>query len=167
MHAFVSRLPQCVPATQSAIPIIVAPQLVLVRPEPTSNAQQLVDMAEWVTTAAFAARVNALMRDFHVPGLSVAVLDGDTVHTRTFGQASIESSTPVDVNTIFDAASCSKALTGVAMGILVDSHSKLSRLGWKTPVTELIGDDFVMNRIEDTNVITVEHLLSHTSGFSG
>lgn len=53
------------------------------------------------------------------------------------------------------------------MGILIDSHPKLSRLGWKTPVIELIGDDFVMQRIEDTNVITVDHLLSHTSGFSG
>jgi CubicO group peptidase (beta-lactamase class C family) len=152
---------------QPAIPIRVPPRLVLVRPEPTSNTQQLVDMAEWVTTAAFTARANTLMRDFHVPRLSVAVLDGDTVHTRSFGQATIENSTSVDTNTIFDAASCSKAMTGVAMGILVDNHPKLRKLGWNTPVIELIGDDFVMNRIEDTKVITIEHLLSHTTGFSG
>jgi len=124
-------------------------------------------MAEWVTTSTFAARVDTLMRDFHIPGLSVAVLDGDTVHTRCFGQASIEDNIAVDANTIFDIASCSKGLTAVAMSILVDSHPKLRRLGWKTPVVELIGDDFVMHRIEDTDVITVEDLLSHTSGFSG
>lgn len=124
-------------------------------------------MAERVTTAAFTERVDTLMRDFHVPGLSIAVLDGEPVHTRCFGRASIEDNTPVNANTIFDIASCSKALTGVAMGILVDSHPKLSRLGWRTPVAELIGDDFVMHRSEDTDVITVELLLSHTSGFSG
>lgn len=124
-------------------------------------------MAEWVTTSAFAARVDALMRDFHVPGLSVAVLYGNTVHTRCFGQAWIEEDLPVDANTIFDIASCSKALTAVAMGILVDNHPKLSELGWKTPVVELVGDDFVMHRAEDTDVIAVEDLLSHTSGFSG
>lgn len=124
-------------------------------------------MADWVTTAAFRERVTTLLRDFHVPGLSVAVLDGDTVHTHYFGQASIEHSTLVDADTIFDIASCSKALTGIAMGILVDSHLKLSRLSWKTPVAELIGDDFVMHRGVDTDVITVEDLLSHTSGFSG
>lgn len=124
-------------------------------------------MAGWVTTPAFTERVNTLLRDFHVPGLSVAVLDGDNVHTRCFGQASIEHSTLVDANTIFDIASCSKALTGITMGILVDSHPKLSRLGWKTPVAHLIGDDFVMHQIEDTDLITVEDLLCHTSGFSG
>jgi len=124
-------------------------------------------MVEWVTTSAFAARVDALMRDFHVPGLSIAVLDGDIVHIYCFGQASVEDNIPVDANTIFDIASCSKALTAVAMGILVDSHPKLRRLGWKTPVVELIGNDFVMHRIEDADVITVENLLSHTSGFSG
>jgi len=124
-------------------------------------------MAEWVTTPAFTERVKALMRDFHVPGLSIAVFDGDIVHTRCFGQASIEEGTPVDANTVFDIASCSKALTAVAMGILVDSHPKLRTLGWKTPVVELIKDDFVMHRVQDTDVITVENLLSHTSGFSG
>lgn len=41
-------------------------------------------MAEWVTTAAFAARVETLVRDFHVPGLSVLILDGHIVHTRSF-----------------------------------------------------------------------------------
>jgi CubicO group peptidase (beta-lactamase class C family) len=124
-------------------------------------------MAEWVTATAFAERVNALMRDFHIPGFSVAVLDGDIVYTRSFGHATIESSRLVDVNTIFDIASCSKALTGVAMGILVENHLKLRRLGWKTPVANLIGDDSVMHRSEDTNVITAEDLLSHMSGFSG
>jgi len=107
------------------------------------------------------------MRDFHVPGLSVAVLDHDVVHTRCFGHASVEDNIPIDAHTIFDIASCSKALTGVAMAILVDNHPELSKLGWKTPVVELIGDDLVMHRVEDTDVITVEDLLSHTSGFSG
>lgn len=124
-------------------------------------------MASWITTDAFAARVNSLMRDFHVPGLSIAVLNEDQVLTRSFGQAKIDSSRPLDSETIFDAASCSKALTAIAMGVLVDSHSKLSSLGWKTPVVDLLGDDFVMKRSEDTNIITVEYLLSHTSGFSG
>jgi CubicO group peptidase (beta-lactamase class C family) len=124
-------------------------------------------MAGWVTTTAFAGRVNALMRDFHIPGFSVAVLDGDVVHTRSFGYATIESKISVDANTIFDVASCSKALTGVAMGILIDSHPKLSRLGWKTRVVDLIGDDFVMSAIEHTDMITLEHILRHTSGFSG
>jgi oligo-1,6-glucosidase len=49
-------------------------------------------MGERVTTAAFAERVNAFMHDFHIPGFSVAVLDGDIVHTRSFGYATIESS---------------------------------------------------------------------------
>jgi CubicO group peptidase (beta-lactamase class C family) len=124
-------------------------------------------MGEWVTTAAFAERVNAPMRDFHIPGFSVAVLNGDIVHTRSFGHATFESGKLVDASTIFDVASCSKALTGVAMGILIENHPKLRRLGWKTPVADLLGDTFVMHRSEDTNVITVEDLLSHTSGFSG
>jgi CubicO group peptidase (beta-lactamase class C family) len=124
-------------------------------------------MGEWVITTAFTERVNALMRDFHIPGFSVAVLDGDIVHTRSSGHATIENSKLVDASTIFDVASCSKALTAVAMGILIDNHPKLSRLGWKTPVADLLGDEFVMHRIEDTDVITVEDLLSHMSGFSG
>jgi CubicO group peptidase (beta-lactamase class C family) len=124
-------------------------------------------MGEWVTTTAFTERVNALMRDFHIPGFSVAVLNGDNVYTRSFGHATIENSKLVDASTIFDVASCSKALTGVAMGILIESHPELSRLGWKTPVVDLLGDDFVIHRGEDANVITIEDLLSHMSGFSG
>jgi len=124
-------------------------------------------MASWITTTAFAARADALMRDFRVPGLSIAVLNGDKVLTRSFGQAKLDSSRHIDSESIFDAASCSKALTAVSMGILVDRHPKLRSLGWKTPVVNLLGDDFAMNWLEDTSIITIEHLLSHTSGFSG
>jgi len=124
-------------------------------------------MTTWVTTDAFASRVDSLMRDFHVPGLSVAVWHNGTVYARSFGRATIDDNKPVDRDTIFDAASTSKILTSLCMGIMVDSHPKLSKSGWKTPVADLIKSDFIMNRADDTNVITIEDLLSHTSGFSG
>jgi CubicO group peptidase (beta-lactamase class C family) len=102
------------------------------------------------------------MRHFHVPGVSVAVVDeGALVWARGFGVAERGKDAPITTSTLFQAASISKPITATATLRLVE-QGKLSLdedvnrylRSWRVPDGELTANQKV----------TLRRLLSHSAG---
>ena len=103
-----------------------------------------------------------VMARLGVPGISVAVIRDFDVHwAKGYGIADVESGAPVDVETLFQAASISKPVTATAVMVAVeegrlslddDINGVLS--SWQLP-----GDGFTEER-----PVTPRLLLSHTAG---
>lgn len=56
-----------------------------------------------------------------------------------------------------------KAFTAAAASMLVDDED-LPDVDWRTPMCQLIGDDFVLSDGKYTAEVTIEDILSHRSG---
>ena len=103
-----------------------------------------------------------VMKHFHTPGVSVAVIKDFKVHwAKGYGVADEKSGRPVQVDTLFQAASISKPVTAMAALRLVqegrfsldDDVNNLLK-SWRVPESDLTRDQSV----------TPRSLLSHTSG---
>ena len=112
----------------------------------------------------FASHVEDLMREWHVPGLAIAVTHNDSVVSNGYGKASLKSEKPATADTLFDIASCSKSLTAASVGLLIADNDNYPQLQWDTSVSKLLPDDFVMSSDGYTENITVEDILSHSTG---
>jgi CubicO group peptidase (beta-lactamase class C family) len=130
---------------------VPAPQRPPRRPAPSAPAAPLAGLDAYVTQA---------MRDWEVPGLAIAVVKDDSVvYARGFGVRELGKDDPVDVNTVFIAASTTKAFTAALMAMLVDS----GRVRWDAPVTTYL-PGFQLFDPWVTRELTVRDLLSHRSG---
>ncbi len=100
----------------------------------------------------------------HVPGVSIAVIRGDSVHwAKGYGIANSDLGTVVDENTLFQAGSISKPIAALAalkladqgtVDLDLDVNQYLSR--WKIPDNEF-------NKNEK---VTLRRILSHTAGLT-
>lgn len=100
-----------------------------------------------------------LLRDGGVPGLSMALVrDGKIVEVVTAGTRNASTGVPVEVGTIFDAASLSKPMFAHAVLQLVDAGA----LSLETRLAELV-PSYVSDDLRAAE-ITVRHVLSHTTG---
>lgn len=92
-------------------------------------------------------------------GLAIGVMKGnDIVYARTFGLAKIETEKKVKQSTSFHIASVSKPFTAVAIVMLIQE----GKLNLDDLIVEVI-PDFSMKG-EGYDKITIEHILTHTSG---
>jgi CubicO group peptidase (beta-lactamase class C family) len=104
------------------------------------------------------------MRFHHVPGMSVAVVDhGRIAWAKGYGVTEAGGTTPVTVDTLFQAASISKpvaamgALALVDRGVLrLDEDVNFKLKSWKVPETDLTRHEKV----------TLRRLASHTAGLT-
>jgi CubicO group peptidase (beta-lactamase class C family) len=90
------------------------------------------------------------------PGAAIAVIENRIpVLTYTKGLANLEHNIPIDANTVFDLASCSKQFTGYAVALLL----KDKKINLEDDVRKYITDlpDF-------GKPIKIKHLIAHTSG---
>lgn len=110
---------------------------------------------------AFVALVNRTLAEWHVPGLSIAVIQGDEIFAEGYGYASLEDGIPVTPHTLFYTGSTTKSQTAAVLSMLID---ELPDLSWTTPVSSVIRDDFVLEDAWATDHITFEDLLSHRTG---
>jgi CubicO group peptidase (beta-lactamase class C family) len=110
--------------------------------------------------AGFDAYVAQAVRDWEVPGLSVAVVrDGRTVFARGYGVRSIGQPGEVDEETLFAIGSTTKAMTAAALGVLVDE----GKVRWDDPVTRHL-PWFQLHDPAATREVTVRDLLTHRAG---
>jgi CubicO group peptidase (beta-lactamase class C family) len=103
-----------------------------------------------------------LMSVFHVPGLSIAVIDGSQIAwTRGYGVTEAGTKNPVTAHTLFQAGSVSKTVAATGAMALVergtlalddDVNGKLT--SWKVPE----------NAFTVQQKVTLRRILSHTAG---
>lgn len=105
---------------------------------------------------ALAAALDERARADRMSGVVSIDADGDIVFARAYGLADRAHGIPNTTATRFGMASASKAFTALAVMSLVDDGT----LQLDTPVRGILGDDLPL--IDDG--VSVEHLLSHTSG---
>lgn len=116
------------------------------------------------TSSAFDKRVESLIKEWNVPGLSLALVHDQEVKSKAFGLATLDPPKECTSESLFDIASASKSTTAAAVAFLIDDDERFPQVKWHTPVSNLLPDDFVMSKDEYTKNVTVEDILSHRSG---
>lgn len=103
------------------------------------------------------------MTHYHVPHVSMAIINNGSIETATYHQ---HNSPEITTNTMFQAGSISKAITAVLAlklvekGVLnLDEDVNVSLKNWKVPYVD------AYNHNADQKV-TLRRLLSHTAGLS-
>lgn len=112
---------------------------------------------------AFAERFHQQMEVQGVVGGSIwFVRDGAVIGKEVHGLADRDTKRPVDDNTIYDWASNTKTLTGIAIMQLRDR----GRLQLDDPVVRYLPElSAVHNPHGSMEAITIRHLMSHSAGF--
>lgn len=100
------------------------------------------------------------MRDWKIPGLSIAIVKDDrVVYAKGFGVRRLGATDRVDARTMFGMMSTTKAMTALAIAMLVDS----GRVAWDDPVTKHL-PWFQLKDPWVTRELRVRDLLLHNSG---
>ncbi len=123
-------------------------------PAPLSE-KQLAEYVSWLKE-----NVPRLMREWHVPGVSIALIQrGEVAWAQGFGVADVRSNRPVTTETVFEAASMSKPILGlVAMQLVQERRLDLDR-----PLVDYIGHDYLPDPPEHRR-ITARMALTHRTG---
>src|SRR5262245_40311899 len=81
--------------------------------------------------------VEQVMKDWHVPGLSVAIVkDGHVVYAKGFGYRDVKKGLKVTPDTLFAIGSNSKSFTATSLAILAGE----GKLDWDKPVRDYMPD---------------------------
>lgn len=103
----------------------------------------------------------ALLREAHVPGVSLAVVRGDDVAwADSYGLACLHPQRNVTTQTVFQAASLSKPLFAYAVLGLVER----GRLDLDAPLSTYLDDPYMPDDPQST-AITTRQVLCHTTGW--
>ncbi|MCG9714771.1 beta-lactamase family protein [Shewanella insulae] len=115
-------------------------------------------------SSALASTLKARMKAYGVPAVSIAVFDNNQViWSKGYGRSDIASNQKVTTETLFQAASISKAVTSAAAFKMIqhgnfelnqDVNSKLKR--WQVPE----------NQFTQQQKVTPSRIMSHTSGLN-
>ena len=74
-------------------------------------------------------------------------------------------SIPATPETLYAVGSCTKSFTAAALALLIDDSANTTNpLGWTTPISSLVRDDFVLPDDYATIHTTLEDALSHRTG---
>ncbi|HVG83053.1 MAG TPA: serine hydrolase domain-containing protein [Vicinamibacterales bacterium] len=111
------------------------------------------------TTLPLDRRIDEFVRDEmrrqRIPGVAVAVVNKGMVTARGYGYANLEHMVAVTDETIFQSGSLGKMLTAAAVMLQVEDR----KLALTDPITT-----FYPDAPPPWSAITVQHLLTHTSG---
>jgi len=136
-------------------------QLLLVLVSPFALADPLPAASTPAGLQGLDAYVQTVMRDWHVPGLALAVVkDGKVVLARGYGVRELGKPGGVDADTLFDIGSNTKAFTAATLGTLVSS----GKLKWDTAVVDEL-PDFQLQSAFVTQRATLLDLLTHRTGY--
>jgi CubicO group peptidase (beta-lactamase class C family) len=112
------------------------------------------------TTDEFNAFMQQTLELWNVPGAAVAVVkDGRVILCEGYGSRDIDHNLPVNADTLFPIASCTKAFTAMCVGLLVDE----GKLEWDKPVRDYM-PTFKLHDGFASEHMTPRDLLCHRSG---
>ncbi len=110
--------------------------------------------------AGLPALVESIRTDWGVPGVAVAVVQGDqTVYSGGFGVLGVRDDRSVTPQTVFGIGSATKAFTAAAAAMLVDEGV----LNWDDPVRTIV-PEFHLRNGQATLNCTLKDLLTHRTG---
>ncbi len=97
---------------------------------------------------------------WNVPGMTVTVVrDGKVIFAKGYGVRELGKDLRVDTETLFGCMSTTKAMTAVALAMLVDE----GKVGWDDPVIKHLPDFRVADPYV-TNELKIRDLLTHNAG---
>ncbi len=139
----------------AAVRLAAADALRRIQPPVPLSAGELAAHIAWLER-----EVPTLMRDMHVPGVSIAVIQrGEVVWARGFGVRDARTPDLVTTDTVFEAASMSKpVLALIAMQLVQEG-----RLDLDTPLVDYLGHDYLPGQPEHRR-ITARMALAHRTG---
>ncbi len=104
--------------------------------------------------------VVATMKQFKVPGVSVAIVrDGQIILSKGYGYRDVEGQLPVTSKTLFAVGSVTKSFSVTMLGTLVDE----GKLDWDKPIRDYY-PAFRMHDPVATEEMTMRDLVTHRSG---
>ncbi|KAM5529942.1 penicillin-binding protein [Fusarium oxysporum f. sp. phaseoli] len=132
----------------------------------TAQANDRSSVGKTPLTEDFASFVTEILDKWKVPGLSIAVIDGDQVFAEGYGFATLPNE-PATPETLWHAASTTKAQTAAILARLINSgdHPALAN-GWSTTISSIVHDDFVLQDAWATEHITLDDAVSHRTGIA-
>ncbi len=105
--------------------------------------------------------IDARLSDQEKPGLSIGIIhDQELIWAKGYGFANMAQRTPATPKTLYRIASNSKLFTATGILQLRDA----GKLQLDDPVAKHLPRFKIINRHPDGPVITIRHLLTHTSG---
>ena len=127
----------------------------------TATSRAIVEPAAMpIAAAAIDRTVARAMQSFNVPGMAVGIVkDGKLIYAKGYGVRELGKPAPVDIDTLFQIGSNTKAFTAAALAILVDEH----KIRWEDKVIDYI-PEFRLYDPYVTREFTLRDLLSHRSG---
>jgi CubicO group peptidase (beta-lactamase class C family) len=112
---------------------------------------------------AFDKYVANAARDWHVPGLAIAIVKDDSlVFAKGYGVLELGKAAPANEHTRFAIGSTTKAMTVASLAMLVDE----GKLKWDDRVIDYF-PDFQLYDPYATRELTVRDLLTHRTGLPG
>ena len=151
-------VPDIMPLLQdesAAIRLAAADAIRKIQPPVPLSKDRLAEYIAWL-----GAQVPALMREMHVPGISIAIMQrGEVAWAQGFGARDVRTGEAVTTDTIFEACSISKpVLALIAMQLVQEG-----RLDLDTPLVTYLGYDYLPDQ-PDHRRITARMALTHRTG---
>src|SRR5262245_5695092 len=104
--------------------------------------------------------VEQVMKDWHVPGIAVAIVkDGHVVYAKGYGYRDVKKGLKVTPDTLFAIGSCSKPFTATSLAMPVGE----GKLDWDKPVRDYM-PDFRLYDGYATTQLRPRDLVTHQSG---
>lgn len=149
-----------VPGARLLAALAAAPFIIVASATGAQPVQKDAAVASRDPAPGFDAYVARAVRDWNVPGLAIAVVKDDSiVFAKGYGVRELGAAGAVDANTRFAIGSTTKAMTAVALGMLVDE----GKLRWDDPVVKHL-PAFRLSDPYVTRELTVRDLLTHRGG---
>jgi CubicO group peptidase (beta-lactamase class C family) len=121
-----------------------------------------VPAAESIDTKAVDAIVQDGLKSWQVPGAALAIVRGDeVVYLKPFGVREVGTDRAVTPDTLFAIASCTKAFTASAAGVLADE----GKMAWDDPVRKHLDWFRLSDPLADRDA-TIRDLLCHRTGLA-
>ena len=113
---------------------------------------------------ALVATLESKRKEYHIPGMAIAVVHGDDLLlAKGFGVSNLESQAPVSPRTTFAIGSSTKAFTSTIIGMLVDE----GKMAWDDPIEKYLPSMKLKPDSENNgDAVTLRDMLSHRSGFT-
>ena len=144
----------CFALVSTSIPTLITPLAVHAVSDDKGSAHKEFERYE--------REIPELMRKGEVPGLSIAVVrKGKIVWDNAFGVTNVETKTPVEADSVFEAASLSKPVFGYMVLKLVDQK----KIDLDTPLSTYLPGSYDVGDDARLSKITARRVLSHTTGF--